>query len=460
MTDRFSISLSWEDAPGVAHPLQALTWCSLTIDIADHCITKVESRSSSSIRRNIYCSALPLFEWLADNWWFIFGESLKIAKPISDLQISGRSIASKSKEYADWIKRHDFLAAREGGSLPDLILCRDGDVILARWSPDPDASVSNSARPVSFLSEGLARLDTIYFRDEMTRFMNSVMERIGSSNLYGMSPAPKQWEAIQSSTTEEIHNYLALASFGVDPFDASDETDAILHKVEELRKRLGDDLAGDLFEATNVQSLDEDWNYVNTALGLLEIDHGDFASGLDFASDSHRRAISAHLAGYERAEELRGKLQLPVLLTDEQLEESFYTLMGKTASIDHIESAIDVQSSNIEAVVGSSCGQPRVVARALATQAKRFRMGRCLHQFAYSKASRLPRLVTKSRTWEQRASRAFAAELLAPSSELRKFFGKETDSDQIQSVAQEFRVSYMVIQYQIENHCLSVIGDL
>jgi Zn-dependent peptidase ImmA (M78 family) len=68
--------------------------------------------------------------------------------------------------------------------------------------------------------------------------------------------------------------------------------------------------------------------------------------------------------------------------------------------------------------------------------------------------------VTKSRSWEQRASRAFAAELLAPKEELRKRFRSETDLEEIEEAANEYEISSRVIEFQLETHRLSIIAQL
>jgi hypothetical protein len=70
-------------------------------------------------------------------------------------------------------------------------------------------------------------------------------------------------------------------------------------------------------------------------------------------------------------------------------------------------------------------------------------------------ATRGPRLVTDARTWVQRASRAFAAELLAPrTSALERYAEAERrvgcDEAEVQ-VARHYDVSPKVIRHQIEN---------
>jgi Zn-dependent peptidase ImmA (M78 family) len=63
-------------------------------------------------------------------------------------------------------------------------------------------------------------------------------------------------------------------------------------------------------------------------------------------------------------------------------------------------------------------------------------------------------------SWAQRASRAFAAELLVPADELGQRVAGEVTYEQVAGLAKEFGVSDLVIKHQIENHHLALIRDL
>ena len=68
------------------------------------------------------------------------------------------------------------------------------------------------------------------------------------------------------------------------------------------------------------------------------------------------------------------------------------------------------------------------------------------------------RLVTSSHTWDQRASRAFAAELLAPADALRdRINGNSVSSRDVAQYADEFMVDPVLIERQLENHALARI---
>ena len=89
---------------------------------------------------------------------------------------------------------------------------------------------------------------------------------------------------------------------------------------------------------------------------------------------------------------------------------------------------------------------------------ERFRLARALflHHFA---AAQGRRLVTAAHTWDQRASRAFAAELLAPAAALARHVGTRISLRDIDELAEEYQVSPLVIEHQIENHRLGSLTD-
>ena len=71
-----------------------------------------------------------------------------------------------------------------------------------------------------------------------------------------------------------------------------------------------------------------------------------------------------------------------------------------------------------------------------------------------------PRLLTRADSWPQRASRAFAAELLAPAAELRGRVGGQVTYEGVGELAREFGVSEMVVAHQLENHGIARVVDL
>ena len=141
--------IDWKDAPGVRDPVLARTWCALTIRVRGEPVTRVSDRRTKGWRNSVYGSVFPLCRWLVDSFWSLLYEPYRW-----HIHYGSRDLARNSADRP-WVRRHSLLAAREGGTLPDLTLFRDGDDVLARWLKDGGDATHPSLR---FVQEGQARL--------------------------------------------------------------------------------------------------------------------------------------------------------------------------------------------------------------------------------------------------------------------------------------------------------------
>lgn len=86
----------------------------------------------------------------------------------------------------------------------------------------------------------------------------------------------------------------------------------------------------------------------------------------------------------------------------------------------------------------------------------RFLQARGLFVIAANATKDAPRALTNAGTRLQVASRAFAAELLAPAAVLRARLAGGVDDERVEALAEELEVSTTVIAHQIKNHALAV----
>jgi hypothetical protein len=90
---------------------------------------------------------------------------------------------------------------------------------------------------------------------------------------------------------------------------------------------------------------------------------------------------------------------------------------------------------------------------------QRFLIARSLYHALVTTGSS-QRLVTDAFSWDQKASRAFAAELLAPRSALAERISPSgADSAAIESLSREFKASTIVIEHQLENAGISLASE-
>jgi hypothetical protein len=211
------------------------------------------------------------------------------------------------------------------------------------------------------------------------------------------------------------------------------------------------ELQHDLVDAATGSSLVSDLGWLEQALSRVSLGAGT-SNGTPLGTRT-----TAHEVGYQRAAQIRQAFSLPqgpisnlpALLHDRcgwpAPEQQTVTMEG---------------TRNIGALVAKDHdNNPRVVGPSLGHWAERFRLARSLYFLADAAQAVRPRLVTRAYTWDQRASRAFAAELLAPAESLRAEVGDVVSADEVDQLARQFDVRPNLIEHQIRNHHLAWIDE-
>jgi len=453
--------LEWESGPEVRDELQRASWARLEIRASSEggevCLTDCLGLGSGSLRSGVYGSAFPLARWIVDNWWALMSEGVR-----GDPLQGGRALAANPK-FRPWVQRHNLLAARNGFALPDLALHRDGDHHVLRCVPDPVDS--NSTYPVRFITRTEIRLPVNEVAAGLRRFINAVADRVherASVNSDEARELQDDWRAIGGAVGAEEHLCKSAAAMGLDPYDPRELTDEIAALIEGPFAELAPALQRDLADCSSGSSLYADLTWVREAIKVLGeslLIHNDALPKISLGKEE------AHQCGYRLAREYRARRELPGVIEDlEAIARGGPFLAGDPVFV----AARDGVASRIKGlVVLNDAGSGRLVSlipRSHST-AYRFLLARALFLIALHDSHHIPlpifapRLLTSSNTWIQRASRAFAAELLAPSDELsRRMSGMVSDED-ISRLAGEFQVSEMVVARQIENHRLAMLVD-
>lgn len=435
--------VEWDEAPGVTDDDLARTWAQIHILVEGTPVTRFYSSRSQSVRSGIYGSALPLAVWLLEHWWFLLYEGT----PSSRIFEGGRQALAQSDEdeLRAWLQRHNLLSAREGFALPDLSVFRDESGVQLRWVPD----LGETNYPGRFLEDGRAVISEQVFVAAVHEFVTAVAERLGAPGDALLARSARQllmW-------SEGAPLKRGLAALGLDP-------DADLADEPELRDALSVDLPSlpellqrDILDAPVPDDLGSEVRWVCELLRRArEVGTGE---GREFATP---RALQEHpwphIAGYQRARRARRHMHLdprsPLADLPRQIGEVFgpvqeIELERRPASVGSLVSYLGDRGG---LVVGPKAG---------GAQARRFRLARALHHWLHAPGAAQGRLLTQAHSWNQRASRAFAAEFLAPAEGIRERLdaasGADADVD-LRAIAAEFMVSEQVIQFQVVNHDL------
>lgn len=438
--------IEWQEAPGFRVGVLARTWGRLVIEAGGRLVTQAIDSRSESLRGGVYGSVLPLCQWVLENWWFLLNESYQFPVPHAARELA------KSPTDRPWVQRHSLLAAREGGALPDLMIFRDDRAVVARWTSDQEASIHPFLR---FTGSGEVQMDPAEAEHGLSELVKEVLERLAGIEDPDAKSLREEWAAVLASMQSERERCEWSARLGLDPYNADDLTEEVADMLSGRVSGLEASTRNDLLDAGQALNLQEDLEWLDKAHSAA-LDAG-APTGAEVRLTRATDARTAHELGYACAQATRQYLsesdgQEPVGDMDDVLHR-----LGWAQSPSR---TVAVQpKGRLEAVLERSDeGGSVAVAHDGDAAGNRFRLARAafLRHFGSHREGR--RIVTKAYTVEQRESRAFAAELLAPAVDIAKHIGDQVSPDEIDQLAQRYKVSPFVVSRQIQNHRLGWIN--
>ncbi len=423
------LEYDWEPAEGVKTPELRATWARLKMVVDGHVVTQVSDASSRSVRPILYLPLYPLAEWIVSHWFALFCES----------EVPGKA------DPRDFRRRHALRFASEGFALPDLEIVPEGRSIRMAWEP-----LSLPSMGLEFQTSGEARVGRDELKSVLCQFLDTVVCRLEADDGAPRTFLQSEWEAIKALDSEEVEFCEAAASLGLDPFSLDKRRE---EELLEVGNSVPGELREDFFSAALPDNLRAHLEWVSEALNKAVRQSG----AADALPGLRRHAQSSFSAGYssapwnygyECARSLRKYLGIAgELMTPHDFEEK----LGY-ASADWIVN--DVVNLDALAVRDSASQAASFILSGRSETSRRFAFARALFEYLEGDASRA--LVTRAVTNRQRQNRAFAAELLAPAESLSGRMRHGTVShEQIDDLAEEYKVSPFVIRHQIENHRLA-----
>jgi hypothetical protein len=427
----------WIDPQGARGPELRATWARLAIWAGSKCVSRVLDQDVKSVRDAVYLPLYPLAEWLATHWW-----TLLVEVPSPD------RLADPTYE-----ERHSLRAARDGFALPPVSIAGEGDHVRVRWHRE---ALPNYR--VEFIEEGTAHIPVNVFRQNLTTFILAVLGRLQAEGVTG-TILQEEWAALQSLSKEEVEFCEVAAALGLDPFGLDATAEA---RIIEATEAVPLKLRRDFLSAATPDNLAQEAIDVFSAYGSAHRNDAVLTAILslrrELAVNELQPAAPPWSRGYLAAQRLRETIEIP--------HEPF-------PSFEAIAKALHVSYSNLQAALVDIPNATGVYDALVATNSRdspsfalsmrhnkaahRFHFCRGLYEFLRADDDG-PWLVTKSLSDTQKQSRAFAAELLAPASALRKrVSGSTVSADEVDDISQEFGVSTYVINHQFENHDIATV---
>lgn len=422
------------DQPAAADPVERATWCALRIRVGDRCVSTVWDRSLRSNRENLYVPAFPIAAWIVENWWVLLNE-----RPPSETV----PVVVDQKAHFEWSRRHCLRSADSSLMLPALYVYHDGRDLTAEWRSDAPDSVPHMLG--AFLFGGRDTLDASATQDSLVEFVAAVLDRAKAAGDTRVDELARHWSAIRHTDFEEERFCRLAGRMGIDPYNEETLDTDLARFLETAFPDPDSPIVRDLTEASTPDSIREQWAWVQTVRNELDLRPDERTPS--WPSPALWQTPSQF--GYQTAREVRRFSQLALESPLDSVERIARTVLGSELRVVPRNHA---PGRDVLSIVGVRHGEFVAVGPQPQRQdSQRFRAARSLYH-ALTGSFESPRLVTNAYSWDQKASRAFAAELLAPQSALRsKSLASPVDRETVEDLSVEFAVSERVIENQLEN---------
>lgn len=423
LTNMLKLSLEWEDPCAAKGEELRATWCRLSIHVGETPVTRVHDERAQTVREAVYCSAYPLAEWFAFNWWSLLNEP---ERP---------SVAGE---------RHNLRFAREGFALPDLEIFSEESFVRAVWKP-----YRPTAAPVRFLDEGFALLEAKPFTAEVEAFIGKVVARLESQGISNTALA-EEWAAIRQTPKPEREFCETAGALGLDPYDLEDKK---ADEIFSIAKNLPAEIKREFFLAADSTALTRQARWISKCLKELEnYEIKTKLAGKKGLYQAYARSTTPWQSGYDLARRFRKDFNLgnssKPLAIDKLCGLKKGNLPVFRIGEEHQLDAVTKLAANLGPQVATSKGRE---------SSKGYLLARSLCEYLCS-SSEESALLTRISSDKQKRNRAFAAELLAPAAGLRKLLsGSRIAQDEITEAAAHFGVSEWLVEHQVQNHRIAEV---
>ena len=427
IANSFALNLQWPANPGKGGDrLLDESIARFQMMLGDKSVTAYQTDSgdkSSALHVPVYF----LTEWLAQNWWAFLYEPRKIDREDAE---------------QDFRSRHWMGSPRNGFALPDVTFSSSGEKIEIVARP----SYLRFAK-LNFIEAVSGLVDTDIVRAQFTSFIDEVLGHMSAKGVTE-SAAHAAWERIKQTTKEQEPYCRLIGSLGLSPYVDHPEIDKAMENISE---RISERMLADLCEATNIGSFNRTAEIAGTISQVLANAKKVEIGLLLKAHKPDDASTRAFEWGYHATDVARDALGIKH--DDPSGAATFFERfqLDPTAGMD---SGADVgQFSVVSGAVARIDNEMQISIPGTNHAHRKFAAARASF-LAWSDGKNASRLVTTARTRDQQASRAFAAELLAPAKFLKKRLGDrgEVSSFTLDKIADEIGAAPTVVRYQAQNH--------
>ena len=405
------------------HTMANLKICLAEDDVA----TYLYDRYKKEWADDITVPLIRVAEWLVGNWFHLWHEVGTV----------------HGESRLGFASRHDLSYAGNGFVLPRVIFDPLGEdeieVKAQPWKP--------KHAPVEFLSACEYTMPRSALKQAFGSLIEDVIKRLRQHKT-SYEFLKTEWQAIKSLGQEEREFCQAAAMLGLDPFNLDSETAGHIADIWNGSDPL---IRNEMMLCADVNSLDEVCGWVKDSIKFANESASKSGNDWHAVRNEVRNRSADQLTspwkhGYNDAQAVREVLgkRMAHFPIEESGSHAIWSEEQESPS-PRIEGCVADDSPSCIVVRKYGVGKRFILARALGDYIGREQSG--------------PAILNKLRTPRQARSRAFAAELLAPSEWLRDKVGnvQYVDSDIVDELAGELEVSSLLVARQLENHRIAEV---
>ncbi|MFD9897498.1 hypothetical protein [Mesorhizobium sp. NPDC059025] len=430
-----SINFKWIDSATTTSAALDATLARLSIGLRDTFATNYKS-DKGDVGDKVEIPIYSLAEWIVSNWWALLFEPRK----------------NEGEDEDGYMSRHWLGSARAGFALPDLWLVPTGDQIEF----SSRQAYLRFAR-LTFTEQTTCEVPRDSVRQVFGQLVSEVVKRLKTREI-GETLVSELWGLISSTTPNQEFYCTLMGALGLNPYDENSQIDRIL---DEISDHLTPSALLDLCQASDEFTLRRSAAIASGAYDALT-DARPFS--LASLQPAFRRLpsddIPAWRGGIDAAHRVRQ--EIGVSANDPEGGTTLFDKFGIDCSTDN--HVVATEQTDFAGVSGAldpeNIDEVRLSMVERKESQRRFTAARGIFLTLDQRQHPDKRLITTARTRDQQASRAFAAELLAPIRHIRaRSGGSSISTYRVQEIAEELNVSPWVVKWQATNNRIHVIDS-
>lgn len=425
----FQIKQEWiERSLGKFAPALDATLCDIEIYLDSKNITEfAENRYSSESA--ICVPAYDLAEWLAENWWPLIWEPRK---------------TEDGQEDQDYVARHSLSSASRGFALPDLRITPNGEFVNLFASPH-----SVSFADVKFVNRASKLLPRGQVAFEFKNFLERTNARLLEKQITG-TDFQEAWDSIVTTDPEEEEYCRYMGALGLSPYAENEMIDTALL---DAAKHLDSHVLMDLCLASNESDFQRNVHVAKTAVASAEQNEVlDISPITAMPIPAEKLTTPAYRRGVQAARKIRSNLGIQD--TDPRGGDKLFEIIHLQTTQSCLSNGCDENTVTGAAIRDGHRAQVALLQDN--EKQRRFAAARSVYAMWTSKRQE-KRLLTQAVTRAQQASRAFAAEMMAPIDLIRtRVRDRILYQSEIRNLSEELYIGADVIAKQAVNNGFSI----